>query len=107
MSTFNKREETFEHLYAHDEELRFKAKARRDRLLGLWAAEKLGMSAADAEAYARDMVAADVTESSEEALYQRIRRDFDAANVAQSEHQIRRTMSELLAKAVAEVKKSG
>ena len=60
MTTFDKREEGFEKQFAHDEELRFKAKARRDRMLGLWAAEKLGLSGADAQAYAKNMVLVDL-----------------------------------------------
>lgn len=55
MTTFDKRQEGFERKFAHDEELRFKATARRNRLLGLWAAEKLGLSSSDAEAYAKEV----------------------------------------------------
>jgi hypothetical protein len=104
MSTFDKREDSFEKKFAHDEELRFKAVARRDKLLGLWAAEKLGKTGADAEAYAGKIVAADVEEAGDEDVFRRIRKDFDAAGVAQSDHQIRRTMEELLARAVSEIK---
>lgn len=104
MSTFDKREDEFEKKFAHDEELRFKAKARRDKMLGLWAAEKLGRRAQDAEAYAASLIAADLTEAGDDEVFSKIRADFDAAGVAQSDHQIRRTMEELLAKAIAEVK---
>jgi hypothetical protein len=107
MSTFDKREDAFERKYAHDEELRFKAEARRNKLLGLWAAEKLGKSGADADAYAREVVAADIEEAGEEDVFRKVRKDFDAAGVTQSDHQIRRTMEELMVKAVAEIKAQG
>ena len=107
MSTFDKREDSFEKKFAHDEELRFKANARRDRMLGLWAAEKLGKTGAEAEAYAQQVVAADLKEPGDADVFGKIRKDFDAAGVAQSDHQIRRTMEELLAKAVADIKTSG
>ena len=106
MSGFDKREDAFEKQFAHDEELRFKAVARRNRKLGLWAADKLGKSGAGAEAYAREVVAADVEEAGEEDVFRKLRHDFDAAGVAQSDHQIRRTMDELMAVAIAEIKAS-
>ena len=103
MSGINDREKAFENKFAHDEALKFKAQARRNRLLGLWAAEKLGKSGDEAEAYAKDVVAADFEESGEEDVFRKVRKDFDAAGVEQSDHQIRRTMSELLATAVAQI----
>ncbi|MBK9081403.1 MAG: DUF1476 domain-containing protein [Rhizobiales bacterium] len=104
MSSFDKREEGFEKKFAHDEELRFKAGARRNKLLGLWAAEKLGKTGADAEAYAGTVVAADFEEAGDEDVFRKVRKDFDAAGVAQSDHQIRRTMDELMATAVQQIK---
>jgi hypothetical protein len=103
MSTFDKREDGFEKKFAHDEELRFKASARRNKLLGLWAAEKLGKSGADAEAYAKDVIKADFEEAGDVDVFRKVRKDFDAAGVAQSDHQIRRTMDELMARAVTEI----
>jgi hypothetical protein len=104
MTTFDKREEGFEKQFAHDEELKFKATARRNKLLGLWAAEKLGLSGADAEEYAKSVVLADFEEAGDHDVLRKLRRDFDAKGVAQSDHQISRTMSEFLAKAVADIK---
>jgi hypothetical protein len=104
MTTFDKREEGFEKQFAHDEELKFKATARRNKLLGLWAAEKLGLGGADAEEYAKSVVLADFEEPGDHDVLRKIRRDFDAKGVAQSDHQISRTMSEFLAKAVADIK---
>ena len=104
MTTFDKREEGFEKQFAHDEELKFKAMARRNKLLGMWAATKLGLSGADAEAYAKEVVMADFEEAGDHDVFRKIRKDFDAKSVAQSDHQIRRTMDELMAKAIQEIK---
>jgi hypothetical protein len=105
MTTFDKREEGFEKQFAHDEELRFKATARRNKMLGLWAAGKLGMSGAEADAYAKELVTTDLEAGGD--VFGKLRRDFDAKGVNESDHQIRRTMDELLAKAVADIKASG
>ena len=107
MTTFDKREEGFEKQFAHDEELRFKATARRNRMLGIWAAEKLGLSGAQADAYAKAVIMAALDNAGEGGVFQKIRHDFDEKGVAQSDHQIRRAMDELLARAIAEVKASG
>jgi hypothetical protein len=104
MSTFDKREEGFERKFAHDEEVRFKARARRNKMLGLWAAQQLGLAGDAAEAYAKEIVVVDFEEPGDDDVFRRIRRDFDAKAVAQSDHQIRRTMEELMAKAVEDVK---
>ena len=103
MTTFDKRKEGFESKFAHDEELRFRATARRNRLLGLWAAEKLGLEGEEADAYARSVVTADLALPGEEDVFQKVRADFDAKNVEQSDHQIRRTMDELMGKAVEQI----
>jgi hypothetical protein len=107
MTTFDKREEGFERKFAHDEELRFKATARRNKLLGLWAAEKLGLAGAEADVYVKAVIKADFAEAGDEDVFRKIRSDFDAKGVAQSDHQIRRTMSEFLAKAVEQVQSEG
>jgi hypothetical protein len=103
MTTFDKRKDAYESKFARDEELRFKATSRRNRLLGMWAAEKLGKTGADAEAYARDVVRADLKEAGDEDVFRKVRADFDAAGVQQSDHQIRRTMVDLMADAVAQI----
>ena len=90
------REDAYENKFAHDEELRFKAMARRNKLLGLWAAEKLGKTGDDAEAYAKEVIVADFEEAGDEDVFRKVRGDFDAAGIDQSDHQIRRTMDELL-----------
>ncbi|MGH6762856.1 MAG: DUF1476 domain-containing protein [Phyllobacterium sp.] len=100
------RQDAFEKKFAHDAELRFKAEARRNKLLGLWAAEKLGKTGEDAEAYAKEVVKADFEEAGHEDVFRKIRADFDAASVEQSDHQIRRTMEELLAEAIQQIKQA-
>lgn len=104
MTTFDKREEGFEKKFALDEELLFKAGARRNKLLGLWAAEKLGLSGAEAEAYAKAVVMADFAEAGDEDVFRKVRADFDAKAVAQSDQQIRQAMDQLMATAVEQIK---
>jgi len=104
MTSFDKREDAFEKQFAHDEELRFKATARRNKLLGLWAAEKLGLSGAEAESYAKSVVMADFEEVGDHDVLRKIRKDFDAKGVKVSEDEIRRAMLELMGRAVAEIK---
>lgn len=106
MTTFDDRKNAFEAEFARNEELRFRATARRNRLLGEWAAEKLGKTGEEAQAYAKAVVAADFEEAGDEDVFRKLRKDLDAANVAVSDHQIRRTMDEMLARAVDEVKKA-
>lgn len=107
MNTFNKREEGFEAKFAHDEELRFKANARRNKLLGLWAAGLLGLSGADAENYAKEVVRSDFEEAGDDDVFRKVRADFDKNNVDQSDHQLRRTMDELMAEAIKQVQSDG
>jgi hypothetical protein len=104
MTTFDKREEGFEKKFAHDEELKFKASARRNKLLGQWAAEKLGLTGAAVDAYAKEVIIADFEEAGDEDVIRKLRKDFDAKGVKESDHQIRRTMQELMEKAVAQIK---
>ncbi|HEU4660889.1 MAG TPA: DUF1476 domain-containing protein [Pseudolabrys sp.] len=106
-TTFDKREEGFEKKFAHDEELRFKATARRNKLLGLWAAEKLGMTGAEAEAYAKEVVTSDFEEAGDHDVFRKIRNDFDAKKVAVSDQEIRLKMDELMTQAIAQIKAGG
>lgn len=107
MSTFDKREDAFEAKFAHDEALRFKAHARRNRMLGLWAAEKLGLSGEAATAYATTVIEADLQEAGDEDVYAKLKADFDAKGLDVSEHRLRRTMDEMLNEAVASIKSEG
>ena len=103
MTTFDKREEGFEQKYAHDEELRFKATARRNKLLGLWAAEKLGLGGQAAEQYATELAVSDFARRDAE-LVRKLRGDFDAKGLGVSDHQIRRKLEEFMGVALAQLK---
>ena len=103
MTTFDKREEGFEKKFALDEEQKFKAEARRNKLLGLWAADRQGMSAEAASAYARDVVAADFEEAGD-GVFRKVTGDLNARGIAVTEEQIRAKMDELLALAIVQVK---
>lgn len=105
MSGIDDRGKLFEEKYAHDEELKFKAMARRNKLLGLWAAEKLGKAGEEANAYAKEVIRSDFDEPGDEDVFRKVRADFDAAGVDQSDHQIRRTMEELKYTAMEQVMK--
>ena len=107
MASFEDREKGFERKFAHDEELKFKATARRNKLLGLWAAELMGLSGDAAQAYAREVIKADLEEPGEEDVVRKIRRDFDAKGVDQSDHQIRHQMAELMGLAVGQLETEG
>jgi len=106
MSSMKERGEGFESKFAFDEELKFKATARRNKLLGLWAAEKLGKTSEAAEEYAKAVVQADFVEAGDNDVFRKLRADFDAAGIGLSDEEIRSTMHELLATAVEQVKSS-
>lgn len=103
MSGFDKRREGYESKFAHDQDLKFKATARRNKLLGLWTAEKLGLTGDAADAYAKEVVKADFEEAGDEDVFRKVRGDLDAKQVAISDHQIRRQMEELMATAVEQI----
>jgi hypothetical protein len=107
MTTFDKRKDAFENKFARDAELKFKAGARRNKLLGLWAAGLLGKTGEAAEEYAKAVVRADFQEAGDDDVFRKVREDLDTGGVAQSDHQIRRTMEELMAQAVEELSKEG
>ncbi|MBR0798211.1 DUF1476 domain-containing protein [Bradyrhizobium jicamae] len=104
MTTFDEREEGFEKKFAVDEELKFKAEARRNKLLGLWAAEKLGISGDVATAYAKEVVAADFEAAADRGALHKVLKDLTAKGNAVTEGDIRAKMDELLIQAVAQVK---
>ena len=101
MTTFDKREEGFEKQFAHDEELKFKATARRDRLFGMWAAQQMGLTGPAADEYAKSVVIAEIETHD---TFGKVRKDFDAKGVVQTDDQIRKVMTEMLARAVTEIK---
>ena len=100
MTTFDDRENAFENKFAHDAEMQFKAEARRNKLLGLWAAELMGMSSDEANAYAKEVIKSDLEEAGDEDVYRKVSGDLgDKA----SETEIRSKMSELLSVAKAQL----
>ena len=103
MTTFKDRNKGFERKFAHDEELKFRATARRNRLIGLWAAEKMGLTGEEAQAYAREVIKADLAEPGDEDVFRKVRADFDAKGIDQSDHQIRRIIGEMMAEAVRQI----
>jgi hypothetical protein len=100
MADMNDRKDAFENKYAHDEALKFKATARRNKLVGLWAAEKIGKSGADADAYAKEVVMADFEEVGDEDVFRKLRGDLPASV---SDHQIRHAMEELMGEAIEQI----
>jgi hypothetical protein len=104
MSGFDDRKKAQESKFAHDQDIQFRATARRNKLAGLWAAEKMGLSGDAAEAYAKEVVKADFEEAGDEDVFRKLRKDLDAKSVAVSDHQIRREMEELMAKALEQVR---
>jgi hypothetical protein len=104
MTTFDKREEGFEKKFALDEEQKFKAEVRRNKLLGLWAAEKLGLSGDAATAYSKEVVAAEFEEAGDQDVQNKVVKDFAAKGVAVTAAEVRVKMDELMAQAAAQVK---
>jgi hypothetical protein len=107
MTTFDKREEGFEKKFALDEEKKFKAEARRNKALGMWAAGKLGLTGDAADAYAKEVIVADFDQPGDADVFNKVKQDFAAKNVAVSDTELRRKMDELMGAAVADVRKSG
>ncbi len=109
MTTFDEREKAFEHQFEHDQELQFKARARRNKMLGLWAADLMGKTGADAENYARDIVMADFEKPGDHDVVHTLMRDLAAAGKPTQEHTIRKQGERLLEEArkqvMTEVKK--
>ncbi|MGG7565743.1 DUF1476 domain-containing protein [Rhodovulum sp. DZ06] len=101
MTTFDNREQAFENKYAHDAEMQFKAQARRDKLLGLWAAEQMGLSGDEAETYARSVVIADLEEAGDEDVFRKVSADLEGKGL--STEGLRAKMDELLAVAKTQV----
>jgi hypothetical protein len=105
MTTFDNREAAFENKFALDEELRFKATARRNKLLGLWAAQQMGKSGQDAEAYARSVVLADFQEAGDDDVLRKVRGDLESAGVSSvSDIDVRSRMDMLMTQAVQEIR---
>jgi hypothetical protein len=107
MTTFDDRERSFEKKFAMDQELKFKAEARRNRLLGQWAAAKLGLSGSEVEDYIKAVRKADLAEKGDQDVKRKIRQDFEAKGINVSEAELSRMMVEFLASAVAAIEAEG
>ncbi|GHF26468.1 hypothetical protein GCM10017044_21790 [Kordiimonas sediminis] len=103
MTTFDNREKAFENKFAHDEELMFKARARRNRLVGEWAAKELGKADDEVEAYAKSVVIADLEEEGDDDVIRKLKADFEAAGVEFSDHRIEKLLEEKLHEAIKQV----
>jgi hypothetical protein len=103
MTTFEEREKGFEAKYQHDQELRFRIQNRRNKLLGLWAAEMMGMKADQAAAYARKVVDADFAEPGDQDVHDKVYEDLHKSGVDLSDHRLRKKMVELIAEAERQI----
>jgi hypothetical protein len=103
MTTFDERENAYEAKFAHDEELRFRAKARRDKAVGSWAAAQLGLSGVAAEDYARDILRTDFNQPGDRNLIEKVLGDFRAKGVALDEPALKKKLVEFTAQAVADI----
>jgi hypothetical protein len=107
MSGFKDREKGQEAKFAHDAELRFKAEARRNKLLGLWAAEQMGLSEEHAKEYAAEVVASDFAEAGEEDVFKKVTEDLKAKGASVSDEMVRKKMAELVSTAREQVLSEG
>src|SRR5262249_17870775 len=107
MTTFDEREKSFEKKFAMDQELRFKAESRRNKLLGEWAGTKLGLSGAELDEYTRAVRKADLAEKGDEDVFRKIRKDFDEKGVQITDAELRLAIVDFLSKAVASVEQEG
>lgn len=99
MTTFDNRQKAFEEKFARDAELQFKVTARRNKLLGYWAADRLGLTPAEAEAYAKTVIAADFEEAGDDDVFRKIHGDLAAKGIDVTEHAVRKAMDETMAEA--------
>jgi hypothetical protein len=103
MGNFDDREKSYENKFAHDQELQFKAKARRDRLLAIWVAPLLGLSAEEAARYGKELAMTVHEKGHDDVVVQKILKDFEAKGVPMTEHKLRKQLADLTAEARAQV----
>ncbi len=106
MTTFDEREKGFEAKYKLDQEIRFKVQARRNKLLGQWAADKMGLTGAAADAYAKTVVEADFQKPGDDDVVEKVTKDFAAKGIALGAADVRREMDRLLAVAKDQIAKT-
>jgi hypothetical protein len=107
MTTFDDRKDSFEKKFAHDETLRFRAEARRNKMLGQWAAGLMGLVGAKADEYAKEVVKSDFEEPGDHDVFRKVKGDLAATGIDQSDHQIRRHMDEFMATAIKQIQEEG
>lgn len=103
MTTFDDRERSYEKKFALDEELKFKSEQRRNKLLGEWAAGKLGLAGPAVEDYIKSVRKADLATKGDEDVFQKIRKDFDEKHVTVADAELRKAMTDYLAKAIEQI----
>ena len=104
MTAFDDRRNAFEKQFAHDEDLRFKATARRNKLFGLWVAERLGKTGEDADSYAKSVVLADFEEAGDEDVLRKVRKDLEGAGQSAGETELTAKLVQLTERAIEEIK---
>ncbi len=107
MTGMNDREKGFENKFAHDADLKFKAEARRNKLLGTWAAGKLGLTGTEVDEYVKSVRKADLTEGGDDDVFRKVQADLKAKNIAVSDTDLRKTMNDFLAEAVKQIETQG
>ena len=107
MTTFDDREKSFEKRFALDEELKFRSEQRRNKLIGEWAAAKLGLSGAEVQDYVKAVRKADLTTKGDEDVFQKIRKDFTDKGVAVSDAELRKALGDFMASAVHQIESEG
>lgn len=105
MTTFDDREKAFEKKFAHDQELKFKSEARRNNILGAWAAEKMGITGDAVADYQKEVRRADLAEAGDEDVFRKVRGDFDAKGVSVSDEELRAQMITSMEQAIAQIEK--
>lgn len=103
MTTFDEREKSFEKKFAHDQDLKFRAESRRNKLLAEWAGAKLGITGAALEDYIKAVRKADLAQKGDEDVLEKVRADFEAKGVPMTAAEIRKAMTDFLAQAVAQI----
>ena len=107
MTSFSDREKSFEKKFAMDEELKFRSEARRNKMLGQWAAEKLGLSGGAVDDYVKAVRKADLLEKGDEDVYRKIRKDLDDKGVRVSDAELRKAMADFLHTALEQIEGEG
>jgi hypothetical protein len=107
MTTFDEREKSFEKRFALDQELKFRSEQRRNKLLGEWAAAKLGLAGQGVDDYVKALRRADLATKGDEDVFEKVRKDFDAKGVTVSDAELRKAMVDCLAQAVSQIEAEG